>query len=102
MPAAVSVPCMPPLAPVLQQHEITQAEFARGMGLSTAAACRLVKHGLLPRAAPATCAAAPWTGSRHAACPSRPSNKLTPASCSPPRSPLKPSNQPKPQRRNRC
>ena len=52
MPAAVSVPCMPPLAPVLQQHEITQAEFARAMGLSTAAACRLVKHGLLPARRP--------------------------------------------------
>ena len=52
MPAAVSVPCMPPLQPVLQQHEITQAEFARAMGLSTAAACRLVKHGLLPARRP--------------------------------------------------
>ena len=56
MPAAASasaaIPCMPPLAPVLQQHEITQAEFARAMGLSSAAACRLVKHGLLPARRP--------------------------------------------------
>ena len=52
MRAAMYAPCMPPLQPVLQQHEITQAEFARAMGLSTAAACRLVKHGLLPARRP--------------------------------------------------
>lgn len=52
MRAAMYVPCMPPLQPVLQRHEITQAEFARAMGLSTAAACRLVKHGLLPARRP--------------------------------------------------
>jgi len=48
MHATASMPVMPPLQPVLQQHEITQAEFARGVGLSAAAVCRLVRHGLLP------------------------------------------------------
>lgn len=52
MHATASMPVMPPLQPVLQQHEITQAEFARGVGLSAAAACRLVRHGLLPARAP--------------------------------------------------
>jgi len=46
--ATATVPVMPPLQPVLQQHDITQSEFAAAVGLSTAAACRLVKHGLLP------------------------------------------------------
>lgn len=50
--ASHATPCMPPLAPVLQRHEITQAEFARAMGLSSAATCRLVKHGLLPARRP--------------------------------------------------
>lgn len=46
--ATTSISVMPPLQPVLQAHEITQSEFAAGVGLSAAAACRLVKHGLLP------------------------------------------------------
>ena len=53
MHATASMPVMPPLQPVLQQHEITQAEFARGVGLSAAAVCRLVRHGLLPARNPA-------------------------------------------------
>lgn len=48
MLAQTSIPVMPPLQPVLEAHEITQSDFARAIGLSTAAACRLVKHGLLP------------------------------------------------------
>ena len=44
---------LPPLLPVLSAHQITQSEFARGVGLSAAAACRLVKHGLLPARQPA-------------------------------------------------
>ena len=43
-----SVPVMQPLADVLAAHELTQADLAAGMGLSRAAANRLVKHGLLP------------------------------------------------------
>ena len=39
---------MQPLADVLAAHELTQADLAAGMGLSRAAANRLVKHGLLP------------------------------------------------------
>lgn len=53
MHATVTVPVMPPLQPVLQAHEITQSEFAAALGLSAAAACRLVKHGLLPARKPA-------------------------------------------------
>ena len=53
MHSTASMPVMPPLQPVLQQHEITQAEFARGVGLSAAAVCRLVRHGLLPARNPA-------------------------------------------------
>jgi len=52
MHATTSMPVMPPLHAVLQQHEITQAEFARAMGMSAAATCRLVKHGLLPARGP--------------------------------------------------
>ena len=51
--ATTAIPVMPPLQPVLDLHEITQAEFARGAGLSAAAACRLVKHGFLPARRPA-------------------------------------------------
>ena len=50
--ATTSIPVMPPLYPVLRQYEITQSEFAKGTGMSTAAACRLVKHGLLPARGP--------------------------------------------------
>ena len=39
---------MQPLADVLAAHELTQADLAQGMGLSRAAANRLVKHGQLP------------------------------------------------------
>lgn len=53
MRACAPTPAMPPLQPLLQQHEITQSEFAKGVGLSAAAACRLVKHGLLPARRPA-------------------------------------------------
>lgn len=42
-----------PLQPVLDAHDITQSDFARGIGLSAAAACRLVKHGQLPARKPA-------------------------------------------------
>lgn len=52
MRATASIPVMPPLHAVLRRHEITQSEFARAVGLSTAAACRLVKHGLLPARSP--------------------------------------------------
>lgn len=48
-----STAVMPPLQQLLQEHEITQAEFAKGTGMSAAAACRLVKHGLLPARRPA-------------------------------------------------
>lgn len=48
MLAQTSIPVMPPLQPVLEAHEITQSDFARAIGLSAAAACRLAKHGLLP------------------------------------------------------
>lgn len=48
MQAYTAVAVMPPLQPVLDAHEITQSDLARAIGLSTAAACRLVKHGLLP------------------------------------------------------
>lgn len=48
-----STAVMPPLQQLLLEHEITQAEFAKGTGMSTAAACRLVKHGLLPARRPA-------------------------------------------------
>lgn len=53
MHATTATPVMPPLQPVLQAHEITQSEFAAAMGMSAAAACRLVKHGLLPARKPA-------------------------------------------------
>lgn len=53
MRASIAVPVMPPLASVLQAHEITQSDFAAAVGLSAAAACRLVKHGLLPARRPA-------------------------------------------------
>lgn len=43
-----TVPVIHPLADVLAAHELTQADLAAGMGLSRAAANRLVKHGLLP------------------------------------------------------
>lgn len=43
-----TLPVMQPLADVLAAHELTQADLAQGMGLSRAAANRLVKHGLLP------------------------------------------------------
>ena len=39
---------MQPLADVLAAHELTQADLAAGVGLSRAAANRLVKHGQLP------------------------------------------------------
>ena len=52
MRAQTATNVMPPLQSVLQEHEITQAEFAKGVGLSSAAACRLVKHGLLPARRP--------------------------------------------------
>ena len=52
MPTTTPSSCMVPLAAVLQQYEITQAEFAKGIGLSTSAASRLVKHGLLPARRP--------------------------------------------------
>ncbi|TQL73066.1 ExeA family protein [Delftia sp. HK171] len=48
MHAYTAIPVMPPLQPVLEAHEITQSDLARAVGLSAAAACRLVKHGLLP------------------------------------------------------
>lgn len=48
MHAYTAVAVMPPLQPVLEAHEITQSDLARAVGLSAAAACRLVKHGLLP------------------------------------------------------
>ena len=48
MHAYTAVAVMPPLQPVLAAHEITQSDLARAVGLSAAAACRLVKHGLLP------------------------------------------------------
>ena len=46
--APASALVMQPLADVLAAHELTQADLAQGMGLSRAAANRLVKHGLLP------------------------------------------------------
>ena len=46
--APASALVMQPLADVLAAHELTQADLAAGMGLSRAAANRLVKHGLLP------------------------------------------------------
>ena len=46
--APASALVMQPLADVLAAHELTQADLAAGMGLSRAAANRLVKHGQLP------------------------------------------------------
>lgn len=43
----------PSLASVLAVHSISQAELARGMGVSRAAVCLLVKHGKLPARNPA-------------------------------------------------
>lgn len=50
--ATTSIPVMPPLQPVLDRYEITQSDLARALRISTAAACRLVKHGLLPARRP--------------------------------------------------
>ena len=46
--APASALVMQPLADVLAAHELTQADLAAGVGLSRAAANRLVKHGQLP------------------------------------------------------
>lgn len=46
MNAALASP--PPLQPVLREHGITQSEFARAIGLSATAVCRLVVHGEWP------------------------------------------------------
>lgn len=49
---STTVPVMQPLADVLAAHELTQAQLAKALGLSAAAACRLARHGLLPARRP--------------------------------------------------
>lgn len=46
-----TLPVMQPLADVLAAHEITQAELAKALGLSAAAACRYCRS-LLPARRP--------------------------------------------------